>query len=308
MLIKKIINTLKNPCRIITFLNKRNMANWMPDIIYLKAAYRVRFNKKLNLKNPQTFNEKIQWLKLYDRNPLYTKLVDKYDVREYIADTIGEEYLIPLLGVWDKFDDIDFSKLPEQFVLKCTHDSKSVIICKDKSSFNIKDAKTKINDYLNKNFYWLNREWQYKDVPPRIIAEKYMEDETGELRDYKFFCFGGEVKFIQVDFERFNNHKQILYTTDWNPMRAFTKYLPSSEVIIKQPENLEKMLEIANKISKGIPFVRIDLYYCSPPPEILFGEFTLHPGAGFKEFEPKEFEYEMGSWITLPKIKNTKII
>lgn len=189
MIIRILIKVFKNPKKIIEFAGYKQLLNWIDDKAYLKLMYYLIFDKKLNLNNSKTFNEKLQWLKLYDRNPLYTKLVDKYEVRKYIAQTIGEEYLIPLIGVWDKFDDIDFSTLPNQFVLKCTHDSGGLVICKNKSKLDIEVARKKINKCLRRNYYYSGREWPYKDVKPRIVCEKYMVDESGvELKDYKFFA------------------------------------------------------------------------------------------------------------------------
>ena len=188
-------------------ITKIDMLQNLSDEAYLKLVYRLIFGRKLNLKNPKTFNEKLQWLKLYNRKPEYTLMVDKYEVKGYIAEQIGEEYVIPTLGVWDNFDDIDFDSLPNQFVLKCTHDSGGLVICKDKSNLDITKAREKINKALTRRFYYFGREWPYKNVKPRIIAEKYMVDKTvDELRDYKFFCFGGVCKCLKVDFDRFIEH------------------------------------------------------------------------------------------------------
>src|SRR5690554_6695477 len=176
---------------------------FVPAEIYIKIQYKNYIGKNLNLRNPKTFNEKLQWLKLYDRNPLYTNLVDKYKVREFISQTIGEEYLIPLLGVWDKFDEIDFGELPNKFVLKPNHTSGDVFICKDKTKVNFDELRTKVNAWLEREYYWEHREWPYKNIKPRIFAEKYMVDESGvELKDYKFFCFNGEPKALYVATDR----------------------------------------------------------------------------------------------------------
>ncbi|GHV12247.1 glycosyl transferase [Fibrobacterales bacterium] len=257
----KILKYLKNPFHLFGYLGRRGVFNWMPDSLYLKILYRIEVGYWPNLSNPQTFNEKLQWLKIHDRKPEYTQFVDKYEVRKHIAETIGEEYLIPLLGVWDKFDDIDFSKLPEQFVLKCTHDSGGLVICKDKSNLDIKRAKKKIERCLKKNYYWDGREWPYKSVKSRIIAEKYMVDESEtELKDYKIFCFDGESKIIQVDFDRFVEHKRNLYDTEWNLCDFTLLYKNGKQKQIPKPAQLEKMLEFAKTLSKNIPFVRVDFY------------------------------------------------
>lgn len=271
----------------------------LPDKMFIKLEYRYYTGRKLNLDNPKTFNEKLQWLKLYYRRPEYTKLVDKYEVRKYIAETIGEEYLIPLLGVWDKFDDIDFSKLPNQFVLKCTHDSGGLVICKDKKKFSIEEARKKINKHLKRNFYYVHREWAYKNVKPRIICEKYMVDESGtELKDYKIFCFNGEPKLIQVDYNRFNGHKRNLYDIEWNYIPNSIKYPTDPNTIIKKPNKLNEMLELARVLSNGYPHVRVDFYYVND--RIYFGEMTFYHGAGYEKFEPESLEFEMGSWLELP--------
>lgn len=271
----------------------------IPDSLWLKYIYRKTLKKPLNLKNPQTFNEKLQWLKLHDRNPLYTQMVDKYGVRMYIKEKIGEEYLIPLVGgPWNTFDDIDFTKLPDQFVLKCTHDSGSVVICTDKNTFDMNAAKKKLNRALKGNFYYGGREWPYKNVIPQIIAEKYMVDESGtELKDYKIFNFDGVPKIIEVDFDRFINHKRNLYTPEWKYMDVTIKYPTEPQRQIERPVCLEEMLELSAKLSEGIPCLRTDFYIVNE--KIYFGELTFYHESGFAEFEPQEFEYEMGNWIKL---------
>ena len=292
----------KNILHILHALRRRGFLNWMSDSFYLKMIFRAKLGYSLDLKNPKTFNEKLQWLKLYDCNPLYTQLVDKYEVRKFVAEKIGEEYLIPLLGVWDRFEDIDFDALPSQFVLKCTHDSGSVVICKDKTAFDIKVAQNKLNKCLKRNFYYVGREWPYKDVKPRIICEKYMEDESGaELKDYKIFCFNGMPKIIQVDFDRFTNHKRNLYDVEWNYIPVSIQYPTDQNNIVNKPEKLEKMLNFAKILSKNIPHVRVDFY--SIHDKIYFGELTFTHGSGYENFEPEEFGLQMGSWLELPREK-----
>lgn len=272
------------------------------DKLFIQCSYKWKMRKKLNLENPKSFNEKIQWLKLYDRNPIYTNLVDKYEVRKYIAKEIGEEYLIPLIGVWDKFDEIDFTKLPQQFVLKCTHDSGGIVICKNKDNFDIKAAKKKLNKSLKRNYYYYSREWQYKNVKPRIICEKYMVDETGTgLKDYKIFCFSGIPKIIQVDYNRFIDHKRNIYDVEWNYIPASIQYPTDSNIEIKKPKNLETMLKLAKVLSRNHPHIRIDLYSVSE--KIYFGEITFHHGSGYEKFEPESLEMQMGEWIVLPHNK-----
>ena len=274
----------------------------IPDKIYLKILFKRVTGKNLNLKNPKTFNEKIQWLKLYDRNPLYTKLVDKYAVRDYIKEKLGEEYLIPLVGgPWDSVKEIDFSSLPDQFVLKCTHDSGSVIICRDKSSFDIDAAKEKLKRAMKINIYWFQREWAYKNVKPRIIAEKYMVDESGyDLKDYKIYNFDGEPQIIQVDFDRFtDHHRHNYYTTEWEYIDAQILCPSDPSVQIDPPERYSEMLEVARQLSAGFPHVRTDFYYVQG--KIYFGELTFYSNNGMAKFTPETFGYKMGNYIKLRK-------
>ena len=269
--------------------------NWISDKTLIKMQYKFKIGKNLDISSPKTFNEKIQWLKLYGNLQNYSHLVDKYEVRKYIAETIGEEYLIPLIGVWDRFDDIDFEELPNQFALKCTHDSGSVIICTNKSAFNIKETKNKLNKCLKRNFYYPTREPQYKNIKPRIIGEKYMVDESGiELMDYKIFCFNGEPKIIQVNYNRNIDHRLNFYDTEWNYISIQLKpHLTDPTKLIDKPNNLDKMLTLAKTLSKNYPFVRVDFYSIND--KIYFGELTFTPNAGYKEFEPEEFGVQLGN-------------
>ena len=286
----------------------RGMFNKMPDDEYLKRRFKACMGEELHLDNPQTFNEKLQWLKLYDRKPEYTIMVDKYKVREYIKEKIGEEYLIPLLGVWDKAEDIDFDALPNQFVLKCNHNSGlGLYICKDKSKLTenqIKAIRKNLAKGLKQDYYLMGREWPYKDVPRKIIAEKYMEDSsTGELNDYKFMCFNGKVKCIFVCSDRFKGSglKITFYDTDWNVM-PFERPCHKRDKPIDKPKNYDKMMEIAEHLSKDIPFVRTDFYEING--DLYFGELTFYPGSGFEEFEPKSGDDLLGKWIKLIERKN----
>lgn len=273
----------------------------MDDEAYLKRKYRACMGKELNLGSPQTFNEKLQWLKLHDRKPEYTTMVDKYAVKKYVADIIGEEYIIPTLGVWNHFDEIDFDKLPNQFVLKCTHDSGGIVIFKDKNKLDLKSAKKKMEKCLKRNYYWSSREWPYKDVKPRIIAEQYIEDNNKEgfLTDYKFFCFNGKMKCMYVSV---NSHtaKQKIQFFDRNynllPIRR-DDYLVFDE-IPKKPNHLDDMIKIAEQLSRNIPHTRIDFYYIQN--RIYFGEITFFTGSGFIPFSEKKWDYKLGSWIKLP--------
>ena len=279
--------------------SRHGMYDSMPDEEYVKRRYKLVFGVEPNLENPQTFNEKLQWLKLHDHRPEYTTMVDKYAAKKWVADRIGEEYIIPTLGVWEHFDDIDFDKLPDQFVLKCTHDSGGVVIVKDRSQFDRKAAKQKIEKCLRQNFYFAGREWPYKNVPHRIIAEPYLTDESDvELKDYKIFNFDGQPKMIQVDYDRFAEHKRNLYTTDWKYIEAVICYPTDPSHKIACPKNLEKMLELAHTLSEGYPHVRTDFYNIDG--RILFGELTLCHGAGMEIFDPPEFGLTVGKWLKLP--------
>jgi hypothetical protein len=273
------------------------------DETYLKIIYFLTFGKWLDFEHPEkftTFNEKIQWLKLNSNTPLHTQMVDKYEVRDIIQKKLGEGFTFPLLGVWNSFDEIDFSKLPEQFVLKPTHDSGSIVFCRDRKTFNLAAARKKLTKALKRNYYWLGRETPYKNVKPRLIAEPLMTDNTEktDLKDYKLFCFDGEVKIIQVDYDRFTNHHRNLYTPEWQLIDAFIMYPNDPTHIIPPPEALPRMLEIASKLSKGFPFIRIDLYVINQ--KIYFGEFTFFHGGGLERIRPREYNNIMGSWIKLP--------
>jgi hypothetical protein len=296
-LIKKIIAYIKNPAKIINYFGSKGKLKFIPDKLYLKIIYRARMGEKLNINNPKTYNEKLQWLKLHDRKPEYIQMVDKYEVREYIRKTIGEEHLIPLIGIYNNFNEIDFSILPNQFVLKCTHDSGGKIICKDKSKLSIKATKRQINKDLKKNYYYSGREWPYKYIKPRIICEKYMVDESGvELKDYKFFCFGGEPNVLFVASDRENDIRYDYYDIDFNH-QPFTQQDKNSDKKIEKPLGFDKMIELSRILSKNIPHVRVDFYDVHGT--VYFGELTFYNESGFGKFEPEIYDAILGSWIQL---------
>lgn len=276
----------------------------MDDVAYLSRRFRASMHRELDLSNPVTFNEKLQWLKLYDRRPEYTMMVDKYLVRDYIANKLGEEYLIPLLGVWDDPDDIDFDSLPDRFVLKCNHNSGlGMCICKDKSTLNIKKVKADLRKGLKQDYYLTGREWPYKNVPRKIIAEKYMEDFfLHELRDYKFFCFSGEPKFTLVCTNRFSvsGLKEDFYDLEWKHMAMSRLNHGNASVEIQKPKNYELMCDFARQLAKDIPFVRCDFYEING--RLYFGELTFFPASGFEGFEPENWDKSLGDWITLPQL------
>lgn len=285
--------------KIFDACRARGLTNFLPDEIYLKIVYKEKFGKPLNLKKPTTFNEKIQWLKLHDRKPEYIHMVDKYEAKKYVSEIIGDEYIIPTLGVWDNFDDIDFDSLPSQFVLKCTHDSGGIVICTDKTKFDVKAAKERINRSMNNNFFYWGREWPYKHVKPRIIAEKYMSDFcSDELRDYKFFCFGGLAKCYKIDFDRFVDHHANYYDINNNILPfgedSFPP-MPDKDIVI--PENIDEMRVLAERLSSDIPFLRADFYDVNG--EVYFGELTFYPASGFGKFTSYSWDEKLGSWINL---------
>ena len=291
---------LKIVYTIIEKLSRRGLLNWVPDPLFLKIVFYGKIGKKLNLSNPQTFNEKLQWLKLNDRNEIYTIMVDKYLVKEYVADKLGKQYIIPTLGVWERFDQIDFNLLPNQFVLKCTHDSGGLVICKDKASFDIASARRLIEKSLKRNYYSLWREWPYKAVKPRIIAEKYMTDgnQTQELTDYKIHCFNGVPKVILVCRDRFKDMSEDFYYTNWEHIPVKRPLHRNSDTPINKPQELDEMLCLAEKLSKDIPFSRIDFYTIEK--KVYFGEITLYPATGMEKFEPEKYDKIFGDWLILP--------
>lgn len=273
---------------------------FIPDAMYLKIRFYDIFHRKLDFKNPKTFNEKLQWLKLYDRDPLYTTMVDKYEAKKYVADLIGDEYIIPTLGIWENFDDINFEILPDQFVLKCTHDSGGLVVCKDKNHLDIESARMKIEQSLKRNYYYSGREWPYKNVKPRIIAEKYMTDETGELQDYKVHNFGGIPKFILVCSQRFSEKGlcEDFYDTSWKRLDVKRPSHPWTAEGKTAPLELQKMLELSSKLSEDIPFARTDFYLVDG--QLYFGEITFFPASGLEKFEPDWWDHKLGDWIKLP--------
>ena len=277
---------------------------FLSDLHYISLMFRANMGYWMKWDVPQTYSEKLQWLKVYYHNPLWTKLVDKFEVKEYVANIIGEEYIIPTLGVWDRFEDIDFDKLPMQFVLKCTHDSGGLVICKDKNKLDLKFARKKITKSLNFNYYWRNREWPYKNVKPRIIAEKYMEDsKTEELRDYKFFAFDGDVKALFIATDRNKKKEEVKFDFfDENFNHLDLKQVhPISNKHIEKPINFEKMKELASSLSKGLPEARCDFYEVDG--KIYFGEITFFHHGGLVPFHPVSWDKTLGSWIKLPEEK-----
>jgi len=279
----------------------------LSDVTYLKWVYYLRTGKHLDLVHPKSFNEKIQWLKLHNTSDECTRSVDKYEVRKLISDKIGEEYLIPMIGCWESFDEIDFCQLPDQFVLKCTHDSGSVVICRDKASFDRGAAKAKLETAMRHNFFWTGREYPYKNVKPRIICEQLMKDnKSDDLVDYKFFCFNGQPKVLFYASERFTSKDKVakfdFYDMDLKHMPIKSAGHENSTIPPSvSPENFKKMKELCCVLSAGYPHVRVDFYVIND--KIYFGELTFHHDSGFVQLEPEEWNKTFGEWIKLPMDK-----
>lgn len=300
MTIKQIIRGLKAPKKILLYILWKTASIW-PDKLYLQLKFRLEMGKKLHLKNPQTFNEKLQWLKLYNRKSEYTTMVDKYAVKQYIADKIGSEYIIPTLGVWNRVEEINWDCLPNQFVLKTTHGGGGggVIICKDKKNFDIKEACKKLQKSLDCDIFINNREWPYKNVSKRIIAEKYMTNGNQDLEDYKIHNFNGTPKLILVCRNRFKEVPMIddFYSTDWELLNLRRPGHPNSSIPQTAPQELKTLLNLATILSKDIPFLRTDFYIIQG--KVYFGELTFFPAAGMSKFEPEEWDYKLGTWLSL---------
>lgn len=295
----ELLKQIKKPRRIPGLIWKKISPAIKDDAFYLKVLFLLDRHRVLHLDNPVRFNEKLQWLKIHVHDDSRTPLVDKYECKKYIAEKIGEEYVIPTLGVWNNFNEIDFSQLPDKFVLKCTHDSGGLVICSDKCKFDIEKARKKINKSMKKRYFYSFREYEYKNVKPRIIAEKYMVDETGwQLKDYKIFCFNGEPKFVEVDYDRYVGHKLNVYDLDWNYVDFYMTSHNDPNVNIPRPERLEDMLNIARKLSENAIFVRVDFYSINE--KIYIGELTYYPGGGCIDFHPDEYDIKLGNMLKLP--------
>lgn len=295
----KLIDVIKNPKRIIYYLGIKGKLGFIKDEKYLKLMYWASIGKKLNLDNPKTFNEKLQWLKLHDRKPEYSAMVDKYEAKKWISTRIGEEYVIPTFGVWNSFDEIDFNTLPNRFVLKCTHDSGGIVICKNKETFDRKKAKRIIEKSLKRNYYLVGREYPYKNIKPRIIAEQYMEDSnTEELRDYKIFTFDGIAKALFIVSNRQSGKTTADYfDINFEPL-DFSWGYPQSTVKPQRPTSFSEMVEVAEQIAKGTTELRVDFYEVNG--KTYFGEMTFFDGSGFDKFDPEEWDLRFGQMIKLP--------
>ena len=277
------------------------LMNGLKDETYLKLLYLYRKGKRLNLKNPQSYNEKLQWLKINDHNDAYTQMVDKYEAKKYVANQIGDEYIIKTISIWDRFEDIEFDKLPNRFVLKCTHDSGGVVICSDKLTLDKKETSKKLSNRMNINYYYMTREYPYKNIKPKIIAEEYLESDENGLYDYKFLCFHGKAEYVFVCTEREKKDglRITFFDMDWKRL-TFRGEDPVSEIEIAKPKNFEKMRELAEKLAKDIPTVRIDFYENNG--KIYFGEITFFHASGFEKYEPEEGDYILGNQLDLTRV------
>lgn len=303
--IRAFRSLVRNPGKIFVYMNSAHLLDRLPDEAILRLLWKARFGYDLDLRSPHSFNEKIQWLKLYDRDPLYTRMVDKVAAKAYAADLIGEAHVIPTLDVWDDPRDIDFSTLPERFVLKCSHTSgEGLILCRDKARLDRKRAVSVLEKAMRHDYYLTYREWPYKNVPRRILAEPYMEDNAAAalglntLPVYKFFCFEGEPRIIQtIQNDKMPDETIDYFDPSWN-LLPFRQNYPNSALPTARPQQLREMLSMAERLSAGFHFLRVDLYEING--EIYFSEFTFFSDAGFAPFHPEEWNETLGSWIHVP--------
>lgn len=295
----KVLCQLKKKNQVFVSKLLAKSSKLFSDKVYIKIKYRLLFGKGINLETPLTFNEKLNWLKLNDHNPLYKRLADKYEVKEYVSNIIGKEYVVPTYGIWDSFEDINFETLPNQFVLKATHNSGGVTVCKDKKSINIRDVEKLFRKVMSDDYFWGNREWVYKDLKPRIIADLLLDDHSGkELRDYKFLCFNGVPQFMYCT-NKSSDIFENFYDMDFNPVNinhGFRRNVPEFD----KPIEFELMKTLATKLSKGIPFVRVDFFDVDG--NVYFGEFTFYDWAGFRPFDDEKWDYKLGSMLELPSL------
>ncbi|WP_350022544.1 ATP-grasp fold amidoligase family protein [Turicibacter sanguinis] len=303
-MVNRIIKGFKNPKRVVLYLLNINICKIIPDKLFLRLKYRLRIEKKLDLDNPKSFNEKIQWLKINDRKSEYTIMSDKYKVRDYISDKIGQEYLIPLLGCYDCYEEIDFTILPKKFVLKANHTSGDVFICTDKEKIDHATLRKTLNRWLKRDYYSIHREWPYKNIEPKIICEEFLEDSlTDDIKDYKFMCFNGEPKLILLCQNR-QSKKGLeidFYDIEWNLLDLKREKTPCSNNYSNKPVNYELMKDLAKRLSENIPFVRVDFYEVNN--KLYFGEMTFYPAAGFEKFNPEIYDNILGDWIDISTIE-----
>lgn len=297
--IKTALSLCRTPRKLILAAGRNGLLNFLPDRLYLKAVFKAETGYPLRLDKPQTYNEKLQWIKLYNRKPEYTLYADKYRVRSFVSEKIGAKYLIPLIGVYARAEEIPWEELPDRFVLKCSHASGYNIICKNKKDLNIREACRSLDRWLRKNAYWSAREWCYKDIKPCIICEEFIDTEDGNTPDdYKFMCFNGEPKLIQIHHDRYGHHTLDYYTPDWEKSDLKRIDAETSEAIAERPDKLDEMMSIARTLSENLYYARIDLYYSNQ--RVYFGEITLYPTGGFSTFSSFADDLKLGSYIKLP--------
>ena len=300
-------------------LASHGLLNWLSDKVYIKIRYKHFFGREISIDKPITYNEKLQWIKLYEHNPIYTQMVDKYEAKKFVAEKIGDEYIIPTLGVWDRFDEIDFDELPNQFVLKCTHDSGGLIIVKDKKLLDYDAARAKINKSLKNNFFYYGREWPYKNVKPRIIAELYMSEDlsinntepdniartssNGILNDYKIYTFNGKAKICMINTDRGMRTRADYFDKDFNWLDFKWGY-DHALVRPNKPKQYEEMFRLAEILANGTTELRVDFYVVND--KIYFGELTFFDGSGFDAIIPEEWDYKLGEMLNLPQKRRTK--
>ncbi|MEF2246817.1 ATP-grasp fold amidoligase family protein [Paenibacillus sp. IITD108] len=293
---KGIIKSQKIRFKILKFLS------FIPDSLMLKLQYRIKLGRKLYLNNPKRYTEKLQWYKLYYRNPIMTQCADKYEVRQYIKDKGLEHILNKLYGVYNSSNEITFEDLPNKFVIKTTNGSGTNVICKDKRSIDTDLIRKNLNEWLSRDFFNAGREWAYKEIKPRIIVEEYFEDNSNlydGINDYKFMCFNGKVKYIVFDVDRYKNHKRNIYKANWSYLDVSTDHANIGD-IIPRPDGLDEMLKVANLLAQDFPFVRVDLYWINS--RVYFGELTFYPWAGYVKFSPDEFDFILGKCFVLPEL------
>lgn len=295
----KVLKYLTNPKLFVLALMNLGHLRFLPDKLFLKIKYRLIFGEKLDLNNPKKYNEKMQWLKLYDRKKIYTTMVDKAEVKNYVKKIIGEKYIIPTLGIYEKFDDINFNDFPNQFVIKCTHDSGGLVICKDKSHLNLKETKKTIEKYLKRKYFYIHREWPYKNVKPRIIVEEYLENKNDNcLKDYKFFCFNGEPKIMYISEGSHTKTQHIaFFDMNYNYINIKRKDYDDFDVLPQKPINFALMKNLARKLSTDIPHLRVDFYEING--KLFFGELTFTTCSGYLPFKDEKWNDVLGEWIDL---------
>lgn len=307
-----MINKLKNHSALLPAIAFGHFGNsflsrCIPDGPYLKCAYWIYMHRKLNLDNPIRFNEKLQWLIIHDHNPLYTTLVDKYRVKQWVADRIGKEHVTKTYAMWERAEDIDISELPERFVLKTNHDSGGVAVCQNRETFDLEKAKKKLAKHLKINYFWRTREWPYKNVKPCVFAEEYLDptETNGDLVDYKFYCFGGEPRIMFTCTGRAAGDTRFdFFDMDFNHLDIKQDFAENADMSIDKPCSFNLMAESARKLSAGIPHVRIDFYEVDG--RMYFGECTFFDASGFGPFEPEEWDERLGAMIDLTAVSSVR--